>query len=159
MHAVATFDSSSIISGSVFFFQKHRHAPTLVSIQLWGLLPGHHAIHIHKYGDPSHVGNHYNPYGRPHGSEDLYGRCRHVGDLCNNVLANSRGKVNYTYYDDLVELFGEHSVVGRSVVVNAWPDDLGYYRDDPTSLGRESRRSGNSGLHIACAIIGLSPGP
>jgi Cu-Zn family superoxide dismutase len=74
-------------------------------------------------------------------------------------LANSRGKVNYTYYDDLVELFGEHSVVGRSVVVNAWPDDLGYYRDDPTALGLESRRTGNSGPPIAYAIVGLSPGP
>ena len=49
-----------------------------------------------------------------------------------------------------MELFGEHSVVGRSVVVHAKQDDLGRGND------AESKKTGNSGSRVACGVIGLA---
>ena len=47
-------------------------------------------------------------------------------------------------------MFGDNSVIGRSVVVHAKEDDLGKGGD------AESKRTGNAGQRVACGIIGLS---
>ena len=49
---------------------------------------------------------------------------RHVGDL-GNVTAGADGVANFELEDDLVMIYGENSVVGRSFVVHADVDDLG----------------------------------
>ena len=54
------------------------------------------------------------------------------------------------FKDDQVSLFGQYSVVGRSVVVHAKEDDLGRKGDE------ESLKTGNSGARVACGVIGLS---
>lgn len=50
----------------------------------------------------------------------------------------------------MISLFGENSVLGRSMVVHAKEDDLGRGGDE------ESKKTGNSGKRLACGVIGLS---
>ena len=73
---------------------------------------------------------------------------RHVGDL-GNVTAGADGVANFELEDDLVMIYGENSVVGRSFVVHADVDDLG---DGGHEL---SPTTGNAGARLACGTIGL----
>jgi Cu-Zn family superoxide dismutase len=72
-----------------------------------------------------------------------------VGDL-GNLNADSEGEANECFSDKVITLYGEHSIVGRSVVVHAGEDDLGK-TDHP-----ESPKTGNSGTRVACGVIGLA---
>ena len=54
------------------------------------------------------------------------------------------------FIDKQVSLYGEYSIVGRSVVVHAQEDDLGR-TDHP-----DSKTTGNSGARVACGVIGLA---
>lgn len=47
-----------------------------------------------------------------------------MGDL-GNVEAGSDGVAHFEITDNLVKIHGEHSVIGRSLVVHAGTDDLG----------------------------------
>ena len=73
---------------------------------------------------------------------------RHVGDL-GNVTAGADGVANFELEDDLVMIYGDNSVVGRSFVVHADVDDLG---DGGHEL---SPTTGNAGARLACGVIGL----
>ncbi|CAJ0903623.1 8637_t:CDS:2, partial [Entrophospora sp. SA101] len=71
---------------------------------------------------------------------------RHVGDL-GNVLVGPDGTVKDSFSDELIKLIGERSVIGRTVVVHADPDDLG-------KGGVElSLTTGNAGARLACGVI------
>jgi Cu-Zn family superoxide dismutase len=77
--------------------------------------------------------------------------------MMNNLVADENGIVNYTYEDDLIDLFPTiFSVLGRAVVLHEKADDLGRYRDDNTHQGKESAVTGNAGARIACAVIGIT---
>jgi Cu-Zn family superoxide dismutase len=99
-----------------------------------------HGIHIHQYGDLSQgcksAGPHFNPLNMPHGG--LYDEQRHVGDL-GNLKTNEEGFAYAAFTDTKVSLFGEHSVIGRSVVIHENEDDLGRGGNE------ESLKTGNSG--------------
>ncbi len=74
---------------------------------------------------------------------------RHVGDL-GNVVASKEGIVDIVLKDAHVKLSGEHSVMGRTVVLHADVDDLG-------QGGHElSKSTGNAGARIACGVIGFA---
>ena len=74
---------------------------------------------------------------------------RHVGDL-GNVNVPEEGVAKYEREDQLVQLYGEHTVIGRSCVVHADVDDLG-------EGGHElSKTTGNAGGRLACGVIGSS---
>jgi Cu/Zn superoxide dismutase len=72
---------------------------------------------------------------------------RHVGDL-GNVQSDEQGVVTVNIKDKLISLNGEHSILGRCLVIHEKPDDLGRGGDD------ESKKTGNAGKRLACAIIG-----
>jgi len=97
------------------------------------------------------AGPHYNPHGKQHGAQE--DENRHVGDL-GNVTVNSsddgKNTTDFTIEDHLVSLVGPHSVIGRSFIVHADPDDLG--------LGghADSKTTGNAGARTACGVIGLA---
>lgn len=56
----------------------------------------------------------------------------------------------FDFHDHLVQLKGEHSCIGRALVVHANVDDLGK-TDHP-----DSKTTGNAGGRLACGVIALS---
>ncbi len=61
----------------------------------------------------------------PHGSRGLIkDEDRHLGDL-GNVLANKEGIAEVSFTDTKIQLSGEHSIIGRTLVVHEGEDDLG----------------------------------
>jgi len=128
-----------------------------------GLTPGLHGFHIHEKADFSNgcvsAGPHYNPFGKLHGGP--MDAERHVGDL-GNIDGDSTGVAKGSMVDHLVKLKGPTSVIGRSFMVHADPDDLG--RGDNSAFpepvnGKASLLTGNAGARIACGEIKLGPAP
>lgn len=166
LNAIAFFDKNSSfnsaqIYGKITFHQCSSDHKTIIKFNLHGIEPNTvHGIHIHKSGDLTKgcesLCEHYNPYKRLHGSQELYGSSRHVGDLINNLYADKDGSFIFEYLDELVDLYGNKSIIGRSIVIHAGVDDLGLHRNEKTKLGELSRTTGNSGSRISCALIGIS---
>jgi len=135
----------------------------IITYDIQGLAPGFHAFHVHEKADFSNgcvsAGPHFNPFGKRHGGPmDVE---RHVGDL-GNVRADASGRAQGVIVDAHVKLDGpaSHSVVGRSMMVHADPDDFG--RGDnsqpgpPPCNGKCSQVTGNAGARLACGEIMLT---
>lgn len=138
------------VSGTVFFDQKDAKSPVVVSGEVSGLAKGKHGIHIHEFGDNTNgctsAGAHFNPQKLDHGSPDA--DIRHVGDLGN--IESAGGVTKVCLQDSQISLVGPNSIVGRTLVVHADPDDLGLG-------GHElSKSTGNAGARIACGVIGFA---
>lgn len=67
-----------------------------------------------------------------------------------NVLTKSNGITAFEMTDKLLSLYGEHSIIGRSVVVHQYEDDLG------KGVFSDSLTTGHSGPRLACGVIGIS---
>ena len=143
-------DGGSGVTG-VVKLEQPQGGKTKISAEIKGLTPGKHGFHIHEFGNLSEgcktAGPHFNPFGKTHGAPDR--EERHVGDL-GNVVAGDDGVAKFELEDHLVQLTGEHTVIGRSFVVHADVDDLG---DGGHEL---SKTTGNAGGRLACGVIGLS---
>ena len=143
-------DGGSGVSGLVKLVQTEG-GKCKITAEIKGLTPGEHGFHIHQYGNLTQgcvsAGPHWNPFGKTHGCPGR--EERHVGDL-GNVTAGDDGVANFEIEDELVTLFGENSVFGRSFVVHANVDDLG---DGGHEL---SKTTGNAGGRLACGVIGTS---
>lgn len=139
----------------------------LIRIELDGLPPGWHAIHIHETAscEPpfASAGGHFNPGDERHGFGE---GGAHAGDLP-NIHADADGRVRAEMFNDRIALGDDpptdvnavnraigavrsaagtraHNVLGgngTSVIVHADPDD---YRTDP---------AGAAGNRIACGVI------
>jgi Cu-Zn family superoxide dismutase len=159
MNAISLFrkgdlDNKAGIEGSLIFYQCCPNHTTNIRINLKGFKPNTtHAIHIHEFGDfrqgCKSAGGHYNPYNQTHGNYKIQGLRRHVGDLINNITSNDKGEVHQVFDDDLVSLFGDTSVLGRSVMIHEGVDDLGLGNNKETFI------TGNAGGRMACSIIGV----
>ncbi|CAD7005000.1 superoxide dismutase [Cu-Zn] [Ceratitis capitata] len=138
------------VKGTVHFEQQDAKSPVLVTGEVNGLAKGLHGFHVHEFGDNTNgctsAGPHFNPYGNSHGApSDLN---RHLGDL-GNIEASGDGATKVEISDKLITLFGENSIVGRTIVVHADPDDLG-------KGGHElSKTTGNAGARLGCGVIGI----
>ncbi|MDF2962923.1 MAG: superoxide dismutase copper/zinc binding protein [Paenibacillus sp.] len=119
-----------------------------IKLNLSGLTPGKHGIHIHQNAvceapDFKSAGDHFNPEQKKHGMDNPGGA--HMGDLP-NIEADANGKTAATLISKLttLEKGKTNSILGgdgKSLVIHAQPDDG---KTDP---------SGNSGDRIACGII------
>ncbi|KZS17408.1 Copper chaperone for super oxide dismutase, CCS1 [Daphnia magna] len=122
------------------------------ALETSGKRPGPHGFHIYSSGDLSQgcdsIGDHYNPYNRPHGGPNDNIQNRHLGDL-GNILSDESGRAAFRIIDKHIKV---HDVIGRSVAVTAQADDLG------RGSNISSKMDGNSGERIGCGIIARSAG-
>lgn len=137
----------SQVQGSVKLVE--RNGEVLVSGRITGLSPGPHGFHVHEKGDCSapdgaSAGPHFDPAGsKAHGGP--MGDKRHGGDL-GNITADARGVASFETRVTGITLGSDPaSVVGRSLIVHAKPDDLA------------TQPSGNSGPRLACGLISRAP--
>lgn len=132
------------VKGKVTFTQQGDKLYIVADFE--GLKPGEHGFHIHEHGDcsahdGSSAGGHFNPTNKKHGGPE--DEERHAGDL-GNVVADEDGKAHYELLDSVLQLNGKDTIVGRSVVIHADPDDL------------VTQPTGNSGGRIGCGVIKAS---
>jgi len=147
------------VSGSVRLEDDGRVCT--ITYRVSGLTPGLHGFHIHESADFSNgcvsAGPHYNPFGKKHGGPN--DAERHVGDL-GNISADATGVAKGVVTSDLVKLSGPYTVVGRSMMVHADPDDLGKGDNSepgpPPKNGKSSLVTGNAGARVACGEIKLA---
>uniref|UniRef100_D2Y3W7 Superoxide dismutase [Cu-Zn] n=2 Tax=nasuta subgroup TaxID=32307 RepID=D2Y3W7_DROAB len=137
--------------GTVFFEQESSGTPVKVTGEVTGLAQGLHGFHVHEFGDNTNgcmsSGPHFNPHKKEHGAP-TDGE-RHLGDL-GNITASGDGPTAVDITDSQITLFGENSIIGRTVVVHADADDLG-------KGGHElSKTTGNAGARIGCGVIGIA---
>lgn len=131
MRSAICIVSGKGVSGTVSFAQQSVRASVHVVIDLRGFQRNAcevHAIHIHEYGDNRNgctsLGGHWNPSQTQHGHASFTASC-HAGDLINNIQPDANGVVRVEYVDEHITLYGNHSVLGRSIVIHESPDDLG----------------------------------
>lgn len=139
--AVINPTKGNTVHGKVQFIAVDGGVQIIADIE--GLTPGKHGFHIHEHGDcsapdGSSAGGHYNPTNKKHGSPDS--EERHVGDF-GNLEANDKGVAHYDRIDKVIQLNGPQSIVDKSIIIHADPDDL------------VTQPTGNSGARVACGII------
>ncbi|THG03527.1 hypothetical protein TEA_009753 [Camellia sinensis var. sinensis] len=141
-------------------------------------------------GDPTVRGNlqfvqdsqgpHFNPFKKDHGAPS--DKERHAGDL-GNIVAGPDGVAEIFIKDMLIPLRGQHSILGRAVVVHADPDDLGRGKGetlaafifspnvistavigfylivtiDATGGHDLSKTTGNAGARVGCGTSRITP--
>lgn len=127
---------------------RMRGGRPVLELDLTGLAPGVHGVHIHAVGQcggpgPAFAGAgpHLNPQHRKHGMNNPDGH--HLGDLP-NITADSRGRAKLRLELGLDREQVQAELLdadGSAIVVHAGPDD---YVTDP---------AGNSGARIACGVL------
>lgn len=136
----------------VTFEQASPSEETTVTWEITGNDPNaQRGFHVHQFGDNTNgctsAGPHFNPFGKTHGAPE--DEVRHVGDL-GNIETDASGVAKGSKTDKLLTLFGENSILGRTVVVHGGTDDLG------KGGHPDSFKTGNAGGRPACGVIGFS---
>lgn len=72
---------------------------------------------------------------------------RHNGDL-GNLNVTKDGSISFS--DSVIQLTGQYSIVGRTLVLHAGTDDYGM-----NGTSSDSAITGNAGARFACGIIGV----
>ena len=147
--AMATLaPTSGQTAGGTLHFNDVGDGNVEVVVDLTGVPPGVHGLHIHEKGDcgnnAQNAGGHFNPTGMVHGAPDAVSH--HAGDF-GNVTANANGEVHTrftTHSISLTEGFSS-SAIGHGVVLHEKADDL------------ISQPSGNAGGRIACGVVMAMP--
>ncbi len=131
------------VNGTITFTQDGDKVKIQGSVM--GLTPGKHGFHVHEFGDCNCgdgkcTGGHFNPAGTKHGSPSS--EERHVGDL-GNIEADAEGKATFEFTDSVIKLSGNHSIIGRAIIIHAGEDDL------------TSQPTGAAGARVGVGVIGI----
>ncbi|MDX1653078.1 MAG: superoxide dismutase family protein [Brumimicrobium sp.] len=136
--------SGSTASGNIIL--KETDGKVSMNVDMKGLKPGKHAIHIHEKGDCSaedgtSAGGHWNPENSKHGKlgHDTY----HMGDI-GNLEANENGEVVFGFQTDkwcLGCADTTKNIMGKAFIIHAGADDF------------KSQPSGAAGARVACGVI------
>lgn len=150
MKAIAVFQRG--LSGFVSFTQNSEDSPVRVSGRIHNIPQGRHGFHIHRFGnllktDCSKCGGHWNPTNSDHGSRTS--SVSHAGDM-GNITADAKGDSIFYFTTTKITLYGELSIIGRSVVIHADEDDLGVGDHE------DSLTTGHAGSRLDCAVIGIA---
>lgn len=156
MKAIAFFDPrvNNGISGAVHFTQVGSMLEIFFSLK--GFEPfGIHAIHIHEFGDLTEgcksLGAHFNPTNCAHS----HSQRGHAGDLFNNFQADSNGTFIYCFKTHQLALQGYANIIGRSVVIHQFTDDLGLSgRYDEKGVFTRYEEMSESELVKLCKTLG-----
>lgn len=122
MAKIESHDGIGTAIGSIFF-EYARNGSLHVYGKLANILrsaTGLNGLHIHEHGDLTQgctsAGSHFNPTGRNHGYKGSSER--HIGDL-GNIHVNGLDTTAIDIYDELIQLYGTNSIIGRSIVVSS----------------------------------------
>ncbi|MDP4675103.1 MAG: superoxide dismutase family protein [Flavobacteriaceae bacterium] len=119
----------------------------VMNIELSGLTPGIHAVHLHETADCSapdgtSTGGHWNPTFENHGAwGDAAGF--HRGDI-GNLTADESGNARLTFETNLWCIDCEDpikNIIGKAVIVHQGTDDL------------VTQPTGNAGARVSCTGI------
>jgi len=145
--AIAVMKDAKGNSVGLATFTEEASGPVYINVDVRGLKPGLHGIHIHNKGKcigPSFTsaGEHYNPLGKEHGLKNPKGP--HAGDLP-NLKVGEDGTGHMSVTTERVTLSPGPTTLltasGTSLVIHADPDD------------QMTNPAGKSGARIACGII------
>lgn len=144
--AYATMNSASgsSVTGTANFTQT-GDMMVRMSLEVQGLTPGEHALHLHENGDcsaadASSAGGHWNPTGAAHGKrgEGEF----HAGDVI-NLTADANGNVSWSQEINGWTIGGSDStnILNRGIIIHEKLDD---FTTQPT---------GAAGGRVACGVI------
>lgn len=144
LRAVAKIEarSGSAVAGTATFTELGGGKVDVV-VELSGLTPGPHGLHLHEKGDCSaadgtSAGGHWNPHGKAHGGPAAAEK--HAGDFGNlEAGADGKGRLQLTWTD--FALTGEHGAIGRGIIVHDKADDL------------TTQPTGNAGARVGCGVL------
>lgn len=145
-------DATGKLVGRAFFYEGPRGM--LMRIEVGGLTPGWHGVHIHEKGvctapDFASAGAHLNPGRKSHGL--LHAQGAEAGDLP-SFFADASGVARTSLFSDLISAKGSGGRAalldadGSAVVVHAGPDD------------QSTQPTGGSGARVVCGVIN-APAP
>ena len=137
----------SKVRGKIMFEEKDGKVH--ITGRVTGLEPNSkHGFHIHEFGDISDrkegksAGGHFAPGGHMHGKPSDEAGSRHVGDL-GNIEADAEGVAKIDMTDDVIDLHGKDSILGRGVVVHVGEDKF-------------TQPTGDAGGRAAVGVIGVA---
>lgn len=168
---------NSNVQGQVTFREAAAGGGVEVSVQLSGLTPGEHGIHLHENGDCGDSGKaagaHWNPQSAKHGMVDA--PPAHMGDL-GNVTADANGSATMTKTVSSWSLAGDGMGTTDTTGTDYTPGGMAG-GTSPGSMGAmdssiigksfvvhakaddmKTDPSGNSGDRIACGVVQMGGG-
>ena len=128
-------------------FTEIKSGGVRIALDLHGLPPGEHALHVHEKGAcdaPKFetAGGHFAPHGNPHGFDDAKGP--HAGDMPNLVVGKD-GALKIEIVNANLSLGSKDDSVlrpgGTALMIHEKADD---YKSQP---------AGNAGGRLACGVI------
>jgi Cu-Zn family superoxide dismutase len=146
-HIYGAGDTHDKIHGMATFTAAEKGVKVVVDVD--GLTPGKHGIHVHEKADLSDpklmsTGGHFNPDDADHHHAGTDDPKRHAGDL-GNITVDNKGHGHLELATEALSVEGNHGVVGHAIIIHEKEDDL-----------KTQQPPGNAGGRVAGGAIVLA---